>query len=446
MNTPICDFIAGYIGKNGKRFHMPGHKGVSFLGCEGIDITEITGADSLYDAEGIIRESEENASTLFGYRTFYSTEGSSHAIRAMLALVCGYVGRKPLIWAGRNAHNAFLTVSALLDFDLAWLYSDNAGYLSCPITANTLERKLDAADILPDAVYLTSPDYLGNMADIGSLAEVCHKHGVLLLVDNAHGAYLRFLPHSLHPIDLGADISADSAHKTLPVLTGGAYLHLSERLSRISDREVKEALRLFGSTSPSYLILQSLDLANRYLAEEYRERQNAFLPRVEAMKKELAAVGYTLVGSEPFKLTVSAKDYGYNGRELAELLEKQGITAEFSDPDYLVLMLTPSNQQSDIAFLTDALKSIPRKEKINPEMPVFARPRVAMRMREAMLSPYETVPIEQARGRIRARASVSCPPAVPILVCGEIIDEKAIECFRYYGIERCNVVKNNITY
>lgn len=426
---------------------MPGHKGMSFLGCEAMDITEITGADSLYDADGIILESEQNASALFGCRTFYSTEGSSHTIRAMLALVCEYARKnkkKPLIWAGRNIHSAFISALALLDFSVRWLYAEEETYLSCSITANELDQELSAADIPPVAVYLTSPDYLGNRADITALSAICHKHGVLLLVDNAHGAYLKFLPCSLHPIDLGADICCDSAHKTLPVLTGGAYLHLSENFNSTSDREVKEALRLFGSSSPSYLILESLDRTNRYLAEEYKAASETFLPTVEAMKEALTACGYALLGNEPLKLTIAAKEYGYTGNDLAKLLEKQGITAEFFDPDFLVLMLSPSNKESDITFLTETLKKIPRKKIIRSATPIFVHPKVAMRVREAMLSPFETVPIAQANGRILARASVSCPPAVPILVCGEIIDEKAIECFRYYGIKLCNVVKNNV--
>ncbi len=444
MNTPICNFVAEYIKKNSLRLHMPGHKGISHLGCEPFDITEIEGADSLYDAEGIIRESELNAGLLFGCRTFYSTEGSSHAIRAMLALVCQHFkrnGKAPFVWAGRNAHSTFLSAAALLNISVEWLCSADSTYLSCPITAGELEKKFKTASELPTAVYVTSPDYLGNMADIAALSEVCHRYGVLLLVDNAHGAYLKFLPVSRHPVDLGADICCDSAHKTLPVLTGGAYLHLSPRLTEFSDNEVKEALRLFGSTSPSYLILQSLDMANRYLAEEYKAELEEFLPLSEAMKNKLITHGYTLIGSEPLKLTVATKDYGYTGREMAELLAEQNVTAEFFDPDHIVLMLTPSLTKGDMEQLTDALTAIPRRKRLEQQMPAFSLPRVNMTVREAMLSTFEKLPVEQSLGRTLARASVSCPPAVPILVSGEVIDEKAIECFRYYGIKMCNVIK-----
>ena len=135
MDTPICDFVREYARLNTHRLHMPGHKGAAFLGMEPLDITEIQGADSLYEANGIIARSEANASVLFGCRTFYSTEGSSQCIRAMLYLITLYAaqqGRKPLIAAGRNAHKTFLTAAALLDTDVRWLYPQSpVSYLSC---------------------------------------------------------------------------------------------------------------------------------------------------------------------------------------------------------------------------------------------------------------------------------------------------------------------------
>ena len=345
MNTPICDFAREYSGKNPLRLHMPGHKGVSFLGCEEYDITEIPGADSLYEADGIIAESEENASRLFGCRTYYSTEGSSQCIRAMLYLAMLHAkaqGKRMHVAAARNAHKVFLSGAAMLDFDVTWLYPDEGEtYLSCDISAGTVERFLKEQGGEITALYLTSPDYLGNVADIRGISEVCRKYHVLLLVDNAHGAYLKFLPDSLHPIDLGADICCDSAHKTLPVLTGGAYLHISPSVEGTVGGDVKRALALFGSTSPSYLILQSLDMANRYIAEGYPSQLADFCAEVARCKKKLCEHGYVFSGDEPLKLTIKAKEYGYRGAELAQILEKEGIICEFADPDHTVLMLTP---------------------------------------------------------------------------------------------------------
>jgi len=439
MDTPIVDFVRQYADEKALRLHMPGHKGQVLLGPEPLDITEIDGADSLYEAEGIIARSEENASRLFGCATLYSTEGSSQCIRAMvhLALLHGrQQHRRPVIAAARNVHKTFLSAAALLDAEVIWLSSAAGGsYLSCKPDEAALERVLQ--EQRPSAVYVTSPDYLGQLCSIDRLAALCHRYDTLLLVDNAHGAYLRFLPESLHPMDLGADLCCDSAHKTLPVLTGGAYLHLSAQFSKELG---KTALSLFGSTSPSYLILQSLDQANAYL-ETYPNKLSQFLPQANSLKRRLAAAGYTLLEEEPLKVTVSASDYGYDGRELAECLRRQGVVCEFADRDHLVLMLTPEIGQSGLDRLEKALTAIPAKPAVSADAPAIPAIKQVMSIREAMLSPCEMLPIGQAAGRILAAASVGCPPAVPIAVCGERITEETVACFRYYGVERCAVVK-----
>ena len=147
MTTPIVNFIQTYKARRPLRLHMPGHKGVLLTGCEHDDITEVAGADSLYEADGIIRESERNASLLFGCPTYYSTEGSSQCIRAMLCLVMLHAKERgidrPLILAGRNAHKTFLSAVGLLDLDVEWLYPENeAGYLACPVTPEGLTRSV----------------------------------------------------------------------------------------------------------------------------------------------------------------------------------------------------------------------------------------------------------------------------------------------------------------
>ena len=443
MNTPICDFAARYVQGDPLRLHMPGHKGQAFLGIEPLDITEIDGADSLYEADGIIRQSEDNASALFGCPTYYSTEGSSQCIRAMVYLAALHAkarGRKPLIAAARNAHKTFLSAAALLDLEVLWLYPEqNDSYLTCRISPEALERFLCTAQEKPTAVYLTSPDYLGTLADIAGLSAVCRRHGVLLLVDNAHGAYLRFLQPSLHPMDLGADLCCDSAHKTLPVVTGGAYLHLSPQLQNEVGAQIKTGLELFGSTSPSYLILQSLDRANPYL-EQYGQRLQEFLPHVAGLKAALEQNGYRLLSEEPLKITISAKEYGYTGKELADYLQQHRMVCEFADPDYLVLMVTPETGAEGLEQLKDVLLALPKKQPLPPCPLEFHPGEQVLSIRQAMLSPGVVLPVEQCEGRILASASVGCPPAVPILICGERINAHAIDCFRYYGIQSVTVL------
>ncbi len=445
MTTPICDFVKEYAEKNAIRLHMPGHKGQGFLGTEACDITEFDGADTLYSANGIIKESETNAGSLFGTGlTKYSTEGSSLSIRAMLYLALLFAkgnGKNPIIAAGRNAHKAFMTAAALLDLDVLWLYGEGGGLVSCRITPEYLEGFIARSEDRPTAVYITSPDYLGNTADIKALADVCHQYGVMLIVDNAHGAYLNFLPESRHPIGLGADMCCDSAHKTLPVLTGGAYLHISKNAPSVCLEMAETAMSLFASTSPSYLILQSLDAANRYIADGYKARLSAISHRVGRLKHTLTDRGYSTVGDEPIKLTLMPKSYGYTGDELAEILLSENIVCEFHDPDHLVMMFTPEISEDETDRVQKVLLSVPRRHPIDRKPPVIRSASRTMSVREAMLAPSEEASVSEALGRVLASANVACPPAVPIAVCGEVLDEATIEAFRYYGLEKIRIVK-----
>lgn len=445
MDTPICDFVHNYAKAAPLRLHMPGHKGCGMLGFEKYDITEIDGADSLYEASGIIRESERNAGLLFGADTFYSTEGSSLSIRAMLHLAIVHAkecGKRPVIAAARNAHKAFMNAAALLDFDVMWIYpSKTDSYLSCRIEADKLDALLSFAKDMPTAVYVTSPDYLGNITDIASLSAVCKKHGLLLLVDNAHGAYLKFLPKSLHPIDLGADMCCDSAHKTLPTLTGGAYLHISHSAPSFFKENAKNALALFGSTSPSYLILESLDMTNRYIQDGYAKKLADFVTMTNELKSHLTSIGFRLLGDEPLKMTIDTKAYGYIGTDFAARLAGKNIICEFADPDFVVLMLTPETGKEGIEAIRRAMESIEQKSPPCAPPPSVTKAQRMMSIRDAVLAPSEELDISECCGRVLAHANVSCPPAVPIVACGERIDMAAIECMKYYGIKKCRVVK-----
>lgn len=442
MNTPIADFVKNYAYEDFARFHMPGHKGNAFLGCEAYDITEIKGADALYEADGIIAESEKNATNLFGAkRTVYSTEGSSQCIKAMLHLALTYKKRsgRPYVIAARNAHKAFLYAVALLDLDVVWLWPDEMNSIcSCPITAGQIEEEINKRDEMPIAVYLTSPDYLGGMLDISSIAQVCHKYGTILAVDNAHGAYLHFLNNSLHPLDLGADICCDSAHKTLPVLTGGAYLHIGKKAPDYFEENAKIAMALFGSTSPSYLTLASLDMCNAHLADEYFSILQATVKNLKHIKDELRNNGWEVLETEPLKIVIKSPKVA-TGEGIANMLRRKQIECEYADKDYVVFMISPENCYDELEYLVEAIGEnhlgMSAKKNIRN-----LSGKQDMTVRRAMFSKQEKIPVNEAKGRVCASPIVGCPPAIPIVVSGEVITEEAIKLFMYYGIKDILVV------
>ena len=468
MTTPIVDFVRRYAQSGTSRLHMPGHKGQRLLGFEPWDITEIKGADELYGADGIIAQSEANATRLFGtVHTYYSTEGSSQCIRAMLCLAlqaAPAAGQRPVLLAARNAHKALLYAAALLDFDIQWLWpapQDAGALCSCPVSAAKLTGALQGLaqqGQRPFGVYITSPDYLGGVQDIAALAEVCRDFGVPLLVDNAHGAYLRFLPQGgQHPIALGAAMCCDSGHKTLPVVTGGAYLHLGKNAPVQDEAAVRNALALFGSTSPSYLILQSLDKCNQILSEGYPLRLLqccGHLTRLRWELNEVAAAkrcpGPLALESEPLKVTLDAAVLGLSGTELAEKLRAAKIECEYADPRYLVLMFTPDNPPQDFERLTAAVLRIAEDLAGPVTLPEEAAGDFAelerglhrrCTIRQAVFAPQEQLPAEQAVGRICAMPTVSCPPAIPIVVSGEQITPAAAAWMKRYHVEEVSVIR-----
>ena len=436
-STPIYDFVSAYARLSCSRFHVPGHKGLPLLGPEPLDLTEIAGADDLYDPEGIIAESQSTAASLFGTgATFYSTEGSSHCIRAMFRLLLAHRpdGSAPRILAARNVHRSFVSAAVLLDADVSWLYPESfSSPLSCLLSPASLDRALADLPEPPAAVYVTSPDYLGATQDISSLSEVCHRRGTLLAVDNAHGAYLHFLSSPIHPMDLGADICCDSAHKTLPVLTGGAYLHLSERCPPAMIDDVPSALSLFGSSSPSYLTLASLDLCNEALASSLPSRIRKAAERTSEARSALLQADWSVLSSDPLRITVRT-----DGPALAGRLRNSGVEPEYVDPDHVVLMTSADTSPEDFpALLKAAGPGVPSSPQPDAEV---IRGTAIMSMREALFAHRKAVCPEDAVGRICADISAACPPAVPLAMPGERISEGHASLFRHYGIHSLSVV------
>jgi Arginine/lysine/ornithine decarboxylases len=452
MDTPIVDFVKKYIKSDMARFHMPGHKGHVFFGCEPFDITEVKGADVLRGSEGIIKESQKNAAALFGSgASFYSTEGSTLCIKAMLAILKIAHGRhlgagRPFILAARNVHRSMMDACALLDFDIRFLASESSmGICSSVLRAEVLEEVLRFSNVLPLGVYVTSPDYLGQIADIAGLSKVCGRWGIPLIVDNAHGAYLHFLEKGMHPMDLGAAMCCDSAHKTLPALTGAAYLHIHKDYMKQFAPYAEQALSLFSSTSPSYLLLQSLDLCNAYLAGEYRGKLGEVVGMLGRLKDKMHRIGISVRESEPLKIVLDTAECGYFGGEIAEEMREYGIECEYADQQNVVLMAAAENSAKDWERLllwaehTRLVHS--KKEPLMPPSTKGGAAEQVLSVREAVFAQSELVPARESVNRICAAGVVSCPPAIPIAVSGERITEGMAELFLEFGIEKVCVIR-----
>lgn len=443
MNTPVYDYMTAYAESGTLRMHMPGHKGKSadnlLSEIYRLDITEITGAGNLFENEGIIAESEKNASSLFGTAaTFYSTQGSTLCIQTMLALMKRENRR---VIAVRNVHRAFLSACALLDIEPQWIfpeYSDTivSGRINISETEELLKNTENAC------LYVTSPDYLGAMADIRTLAEICHRNGAVLLVDNAHGGLLPFYEENRHPIYLGADMCCDSAHKMLPALTGAAYLHVGNPRYVSS---VKDAMLMFASTSPSYLITCSLDLCNRYIETEIREKLRNAVVRINELRDAVSGryeLAYPSFEREKLHFTVNARRSGISGEILARKLRENGIEYEYADSTYIVMLFSPEDDReaylrvAEVLNGTEFTPELSEMKKIN-----FPRPEKVMSVHDAAFSPCEEIPVSESAGRICANINVPCPPAVPVAVSGEIISPELAGIMADCGIENVRVVK-----
>ena len=440
MNTPIVDFLRKYDNEDILRLHMPGHKGLIDIPT-GYDITEISGADFLFSPGGIIKESEKNASALYETAmTLYSTEGSSLCIKTMIAMLKKIGVNK--ILSPRNSHISFVNACALLETEVCWLYpkSEVSDISSGEYTAEDIDEALLKTGC--KAVYITSPDYLGNILDIEAISKVCKSNGAYLIVDNAHGAYLKFLKRDTHPITLGADMCCDSAHKTLPVLTGGAYLHISKNADKRFLNISKSVMSVFATTSPSYLIMASLDMANKFLSE--KENIYSAEERFIEFKKEISLLGFYDISKEPFKITIDTYLSSITSEALVKSLEENKISVEYSDRSAVVLMLSAYNSEADLLRLKEAFCYAAKlKCGLSVEKMVFKLmpAQVKMSITEAFFSDDEEIPTEFSVGRICSATKVICPPCIPIVVSGEVFDKNSVKILKRYGISTVNVVK-----
>ncbi len=432
---PLTAYLNKYAQQKTIRAHMPGHKGCSPMELPSDvyawDITEIAGADSLFEADGILLEAEQRTAAVYGSPACcWSAGGSTLCIQAMLARMRTQ-GRTVI--AARTVHRAFLNACILLGLQVHWVFPRRGGVISGEYAPEDFAAALQEVRRTGASacVYVTSPDYLGSQQDIRALAELCHAQDAPLLVDNAHGAHLPFLEENCHPMALGADYCCDSAHKMLPALTGAAILHCR---SRQEAQELKSCMQMFGSTSPSYLIMQSLESCTAYLETRGREDIPRSVSRAAALRQELAGK-YRFIGTEPLHLTIAA-----DGHDLAVQLRSRGIECEYEDAGFLVLLLSPVMTEGEFAALARALQECtPKPPRPAPELP--APMRQVCDMRTAALAENVRVPLSQAKGRICGPVQVPCPPAVPIAVSGEELTAPWLTLMAHYGLKEIAVVK-----
>lgn len=432
MKESLYDFVTGYINKKPTRLHMPGHKGVcKFLKPLGgkRDITEIPGADFLYRPQGLILSLEKRYSELYNSDCMLSTQGSTLCIQTMLALLKDRPGK---LLAARNAHASFFNACALLDLQPSFLplYIDETTQLPKPITAQQIEERLKEEPGI-SSIYITSPDYYGQMAELSSIAALCKEKNLLLLVDNAHGAHLNFLNKNLHPISLGADLCCDSLHKTLPALTGSALLHIKKGLFPIE--RVRFLASLFGSSSPSYLLMQSMDLCEEFLRKNGRD----VFAKWEQERPEWK---YELKTDDPLKLILDASKAGMTGQELLKFLHSHGIEGEYADDRYVILLLSPLLNKKDYRRLRKVLSAIPAKKPISSKEIAWTSLEQKKTLREALFSKQIRIPAEKSAGKISAETIYLCPPGIPVVIPGEEITLDAEEKLKKAGVSHLNVL------
>ena len=419
MNTPIYSRLLEHKALDYSPFHTPGHKNNFFKeNLFELDFTELPDTDALYEADGIILETEKNLAKLFSAkRSLISSGGCTLAIQTMLKLACQR-GNKILF--ARNIHRSAVNACALLGIIPKWILpkSDNALFTGRILPQDVEKEFINDNEI--SALYVTSPDYYGEITDIKTLSEICRKYNKLLLVDNAHGSHLAFLKENQHSIHLGADMSACSLHKTLPVLTGGAVLNIAN--TEFIDN-AKNAMSLFGSTSPSYPVMASIDICCKYMSENGKSAYQRLEERVLQIKRLAENLGIIQPDGlcDNTRICISTP----NIENQIDFFHSHKVEPEFCDGKNAVFICTPFNSERDFQRLEAAISQIHGQSETVPLK--FTIPKTALTPREAMLAESEIIPVKNSVGRISADSACPCPPGIPVVMPGEVIDKNIIK-------------------
>lgn len=458
--TPLLDAIEGFIKEDPAFFRIPGHrfergvdrKALELFGDRAYrsDLTEAEGLDDLHQPTGPILEAEKLAAELFGSdRCWFLVNGTTCGNEAMILATVGE-GEKILV--PRNAHKSVMMGLILSGAKPVWVnpdYIDDYG-ISGPVDPKVIEEALEE-DPEIRAVFLVSPTYYGICSDLRKISDICHAKNIPLLVDEAHGSHLGFsddLPAGA--LQSGADLVAQSTHKTLGSMTQSSMLHI--RSSLVDEVKVDKALKLVMSTSPNYLLMGSLDAARHMMAEHGKENMERTCAMAEVVRKELEELTDVRVlrrpDMDPTRLVISAIDAGMSGYEFQRRLYETGkVSTELSDSQNVVAVLTWGNDGEDIRRLITTIKRVMERycaeclQFGTPEMDVpedveqLNLPQVAVTPREAYFAETEVVPLAYSIGRIAAESITPYPPGVPILYPGETVTrevyEKAMFCINH---------------
>lgn len=420
--------------------HTPGHKqgqrGADLLAgwlpdAIGFDLTEIADLDSIQRPEGPLLQAECLAAELYGVKsTFFTTNGATAGLIGSL-LSLATPGSELLL--PRNAHLSVLSAIILGDLLPRFLQPEHQdGYVLGP----SQERLAQALQRYPAArtVLLVSPSYEGVVPDLGQLIAIARAAECAVVVDEAHGAHLPFHPE-LPPsaIRHEADLVVQSAHKTLSALTGGAWVH--RVTDRLTDENLRSCLNLVQSTSPSWLVLGSLDLARLELARAGESKLSMVLRNARQLRQELRALGWSVWDApaergyqqDPLKINLQGCARGITGSELAELLQQHGIYPEMVRSHSVLLMLGLGDILPQYEPLLACLQQVPGRPPCRCQpMSVPPLPRLDLRPREAYFARSSTVELQYAVGRVAARPLFVYPPGVPLVYPGETFDADVI--------------------
>lgn len=441
LDMPLCNAIMRHISTSRLPLHTPGHKQGRLIPeillqqwGETVfdwDLTEVGELDNLLYADGVIAEAEQLTAELYGsHDVVFSTQGSTAGVLAgLLALV--KPGQKVLV--PRNIHVSVLNGLALTGAVPLFMPVEIHNGVVCGVSRTVLEHMLeqhsDAA-----AVVLVHPSYDGIALDVVEAVSTAHRYGVAVLVDEAHGAHLCFhhkLPTSA--VTAGADIVVHSAHKSLPALTGAAFIHINGL--KVSSEEVRQALRLIHSTSPSYLILASLDACRRELALYGTQRLERLLKTVQELESFLSQLELVTrykpegeFGFDPTKVLLHIP--AENPSFWSNYLQQYGIYVEKAEGQHLLLLFTMSDYDVDLTLLKRSLREVDDLLKEQPLQKngyqVLPSPgRMLLTPREVLFAPSRWVPLHQAVGLAAARPVMCYPPGIPLIMPGEQITAEA---------------------